>query len=188
MVRKTKAEKTREKIIETFFSLAFESLGILPNVSEICAEMDIYRSTFYNYFSSVDELVDTISRELAEELQKQRQGIRELGLGREGELDQLMNSIDVTVHMMKKKRIEYVVLLCPELNLPFRRAFAKLVSDSAVRLLRHRSAGMQDTTAVFVTEGVMASVYQWLLTQNMTIGEFSRLLVRFERSILTAVI
>ncbi|MBQ7736955.1 MAG: TetR/AcrR family transcriptional regulator [Oscillospiraceae bacterium] len=186
-VKKKKAEKTREKITEAFFRLAFQSMGVLPNVSEICADMDIYRSTFYNYFSSVEELVDEISRELETELDEHTRGVRELGFRRSGEMEIFLNNVDVMVHLMKKKRLEHAVLLNPELNLPFRQNFSRKVWSATREVLRDQPQNAAESICDFVTEGVMSSVYQWLLKQDMPIGEFSRLLVRMERGILTSV-
>ena len=54
-----KAEKTRRKIEQTFLRLTLENNKI-ANVAEICSEMDIYRSTFYNYYSNIEELINSV--------------------------------------------------------------------------------------------------------------------------------
>ena len=57
-----KSEKTRKRIENAFLKYTIEN-NQLPNVSEICNEVDIYRSTFYNYYSNIEELIEAVGED-----------------------------------------------------------------------------------------------------------------------------
>ena len=178
-----KAEKTRRQIENTFFELAMKTPGLLPNVSEICAEMDIYRSTFYNYYSSVDELVETVSREIAGEMERYYNGFSELGAPNPDNVWNMKNSVGSIVHFAKKKRRENIVLLNPELNLHYRRDIYDMIARGVRESLSDAPSGIRENTVVFMSEGVLAAIYRWLINQDMTVGDFSRFLARAEHAL-----
>lgn len=178
-----KAEKTKRQIEDAFFNLAMKTPGILPNVSEICAELDIYRSTFYNYYSSIDELVEIVSNEIAEEMERYYRGMIELGTHNADNVWNMKNSVGSIVHFAKKKRRENIVLLNPELNLQYRRDIYNMIATGVRESLFDAPSGIRENTVVFMSEGVLAAIYRWLLYQDMTVGDFSRFLARAEHAL-----
>lgn len=71
-----KAEKTRKRIENAFLKYTIEH-NQRPNVSEICSELDIYRSTFYNYYSNIDELIEDVGEEFRAFIDEIFEGIDE---------------------------------------------------------------------------------------------------------------
>lgn len=57
-------ERTRQRIFEVTFRLIGHEHGLSVRIEEICAAASISRGTFYNYFSSMDELFQTLAVEL----------------------------------------------------------------------------------------------------------------------------
>lgn len=55
-----KSERTKNNIKETFKSLIASHSIFDVSVTLICEELDINRSTFYEYFSSVDDLINEL--------------------------------------------------------------------------------------------------------------------------------
>lgn len=174
--KKSKSEKTREKIHSTFFSLAFASLGTTPNVSEICAEMDIYRSTFYNYYSGVDELIDSVSAKLLEEVTAQSiplLALNELyGASRMDEKTIMLRMIKY----LSGKRKQYTVLLCPESAFPFSIEIKKLLKKNFTAALSALPAERRDCAATFIADGLYAAVYSWLKSETLSLDDFVDLL------------
>lgn len=61
----TKREVTRKRIFDATFRLLGHEHGLATRIEEICAEAKISRGTFYNYFSSTDELFSSLAKELS---------------------------------------------------------------------------------------------------------------------------
>jgi AcrR family transcriptional regulator len=57
--------KTRTKILEVAFELLGNENGRLTRIEEICAAAEVSRGTFYNYFSSVDEMFRALAFEIS---------------------------------------------------------------------------------------------------------------------------
>lgn len=57
-------ERTRQRIFAATFRLIGHEKGLSVRIEEICVEASISRGTFYNYFSSMEELFETLAVEL----------------------------------------------------------------------------------------------------------------------------
>lgn len=62
-----KRERTRQRVLDAAFKLIGREHGLDVRIEEVCAEARISRGTFYNYFSSLDELFSALSFELSHE-------------------------------------------------------------------------------------------------------------------------
>jgi AcrR family transcriptional regulator len=60
-----KRERTRKRIFEATFGLIGHERGLNVRIEEICAEAEISRGTFYNYFTSQEELFQVLAVELS---------------------------------------------------------------------------------------------------------------------------
>jgi AcrR family transcriptional regulator len=60
-----KRERTRRRIFETTFRLIGHERGLSVRIEEICAAAGVSRGTFYNYFSSMEELFQLLAVELS---------------------------------------------------------------------------------------------------------------------------
>jgi AcrR family transcriptional regulator len=63
-----KAERTRTKIIDTFLDLMSAKKWDKITVKELCESCSITRSTFYQYYSDIFDLMDDLETRLLEEL------------------------------------------------------------------------------------------------------------------------
>ncbi len=63
-----KRERTRKKILEATFGLIGNENGLTVRIEEICAAAQISRGTFYNYFTSLEQLFEVLAIELSHEL------------------------------------------------------------------------------------------------------------------------
>ncbi|HUQ52035.1 MAG TPA: TetR/AcrR family transcriptional regulator [Gammaproteobacteria bacterium] len=63
-----KRERTRKKILEAAFGLMGNERGLTVRIEEICAAARISRGTFYNYFTSLEQLFEVLAIELSHEL------------------------------------------------------------------------------------------------------------------------
>jgi AcrR family transcriptional regulator len=65
-----KRERTRKKILEAAFELIGNEKGLTVRIEEICAAAAISRGTFYNYFTSLEQLFEVLAIELTHDLNK----------------------------------------------------------------------------------------------------------------------
>jgi AcrR family transcriptional regulator len=63
-----KRERTRKKILEAAFGLIGNEKGLTVRIEEICAAARISRGTFYNYFTSLEQLFEVLAIELSHDL------------------------------------------------------------------------------------------------------------------------
>jgi AcrR family transcriptional regulator len=65
-----KRERTRKKILEAAFGLIGNEKGLTVRIEEICAAAQISRGTFYNYFTSLEQLFEVLAIELSHDLNR----------------------------------------------------------------------------------------------------------------------
>ena len=65
-----KRERTRKKILEAAFALIGNEKGLTVRIEEICAAARISRGTFYNYFTSLEQLFEVLAIELSHDLNR----------------------------------------------------------------------------------------------------------------------
>jgi AcrR family transcriptional regulator len=65
-----KRERTRKKILEAAFELIGNEKGLTVRIEEICAGAEISRGTFYNYFTSLEQLFEILAIELSHDLNR----------------------------------------------------------------------------------------------------------------------
>lgn len=65
-----KRERTRKKILEAAFGLLGNERGLTVRIEEICAAADVSRGTFYNYFTSLEQLFQILAIELSHDLNR----------------------------------------------------------------------------------------------------------------------
>src|SRR5262245_244650 len=63
-----KRERTRKAILETAFGLIGNEKGLTVRIEEICAAAHVSRGTFYNYFTSLEQLFEVLAIELSHDL------------------------------------------------------------------------------------------------------------------------
>jgi AcrR family transcriptional regulator len=65
-----KRGRTRKKILEAAFALIGNERGLTVRIEEICAAAEISRGTFYNYFTSLEQLFEILAIELSHDLNR----------------------------------------------------------------------------------------------------------------------
>lgn len=65
-----KRERTRKTILEAAFGLIGNEKGLTVRIEEVCAAAHISRGTFYNYFTSLEQLFEVLAIELSHDLNR----------------------------------------------------------------------------------------------------------------------
>jgi len=63
-----KRERTRKKILDAASGLIGNEQGLTVRIEEVCAAAHISRGTFYNYFTSLEQLFEVLAIELSHDL------------------------------------------------------------------------------------------------------------------------
>jgi AcrR family transcriptional regulator len=67
-IGREKRGRTRKEILSAAYSLVGRKDGHLTRIEEICASTRISLGTFYNYFSSINELFDALAYEISHDI------------------------------------------------------------------------------------------------------------------------
>jgi len=65
-----KRERTRKTILEAAFGLIGNEKGLTVRIEEVCAAAHVSRGTFYNYFTSLEQLFEVLAIELSHDLNR----------------------------------------------------------------------------------------------------------------------
>src|SRR5262245_66663944 len=65
-----KRERTRKAILDAAFGLIGNEKGLTVRIEEICAAAHVSRGTFYNYFTSLEQLFEVLAIELSHDLNR----------------------------------------------------------------------------------------------------------------------
>ena len=65
-----KRERTRKKMLDAAFGLIGNEKGLTVRIEEVCAAAHISRGTFYNYFTSLEQLFEVLAIELSHDLNR----------------------------------------------------------------------------------------------------------------------
>lgn len=154
-----KADKTRKKIIDTFFELALKN-NQLPNVSEICAELDIYRSTFYNYYSGIHDLMDSVGAEYKAILDQQFQELLAYTnqTKHTGTFDFSEALTSELEHFMKHRNL-YAVFLNPEWCYSYAEYFREKIYHATMEI-----QGKETRENRYIAEFISAGTIHYLYT------------------------
>lgn len=160
-----KSERTKEKIIDTFYMLA--SNGELPAVGDICEQMDICVSTFYCHFTGVKEILYLESEHLQSKLIEMNQQIFP-------QRPYVMTKDKMTqiVRFAQANRRENLLLLRPDLKLPYREFLEQHVYESVEAALSSVPAPKRRYAARFISEGIIAAINEWLYNQGIPLPDF----------------
>lgn len=168
-----KAEKTRTKIMDTFVALCLRRPEPIPNVSEVCVEMDIYRGTFYNYFSGIQELVEVMSNEESQNHDLLYESLVQMKWESESDIQLAKAPFRKMLENVSNHRDRMVVLMCPDYDFPYRKTNLKMVYQVIYTMLKAFPEQQRHYVAVYSSEGIVRGVYEWLCKQDMTLDEFT---------------
>lgn len=175
-MKKRKAERTKEKIIRAFYKLNREPDRPLSTVPEICEELDIAVSTFYCYYTGINDLISQESEKLKEFWEKslEHDKFEILMAAKEEPFPREMVSRILQGYLQKKE--EHLVLMREDLNLPIRRTLYQFIREITSILAKLYPKVMREYATQFVAEGSLPIILTYLKRDDMSVEAFSELL------------
>lgn len=179
-----KSDRTRKKIIDTFYALNECQTGKLCTVSEICAKMDISVSTFYCHFSGIREILELESDSLMRYISEAAGQIQEPEQLSTGGFTMTREKMFAIIRLAYSRRRETLLLMRPELDLPFRSYLRALVIEGVNAALIALPSQTRSYVVEFMTAGIMTDMDKWLREQDMSPEEFVDILFSLENTVI----
>ncbi len=157
--------------MDTFLKLAIEN-DELPNISQICLSIDLNRSTFYNYFSGINELIEEIGNDVLNESYDAYEYAK--SYAEKYKHTDKFKLEDALVYILKKaeeNRNAYLVLTSPKWNFSFKEYLKQGIYDLVMSMFKDNKIE-NAYIAEFVAEGTISTQYKWLHNQDITRMEF----------------
>ena len=161
-----KRERTRARLKEALITLFDKKNFYEITIWDICNEADTYRSTFYRYYDTKDEMLREIEREYLAATQSLTSALRDFSAHASPEqrrvyLEEL--TADMEYHMANERVCRF--LLSPAGDLAFHQKMIDSIAYTARNNLRKnghiRSAG-EDYLINFFASGFVATIHNWL--------------------------
>lgn len=176
-----KSERTRNRLKESLVKLCIEKGYNNVTVGDICTQAETYRSTFYRYYDTKDDMLREIEHEYIEETRKLTPSFADLHMDMtEAEVAGLRSELTADLVFHREHRELCMFLLSPYGDPYFTRKIAESLSEIAERSLRsHSTSYSSDTSYVvnFFVNGYIATIYEWLRKQNSSPEEIAELLL-----------
>ena len=150
-------ERTNTKLRYSLLTLLKKNNLKKITVLELCKEAKINRTTFYKYYTDVDDYVNKIEKSLLEELKNEVTDINR---------NYLISYIGKIVEKIKKEKDLYPVLLGANGDKFFLRKILYIVHKESIdewqRLLKKASEEDLDNIYVFIVDGSIGIIEKWI--------------------------
>lgn len=165
--------RTQKRICDAFLDYCITNNEV-PTVTQLCALLKIDRGTFYNYYSSILDIADTLIHDLDLKNQPYRQFTGQITLAL---TEKIMRIGEINPKAM-------MVLLNPALNLPYRSYIRSTIFDVLSEATHQQSETEETYLVEFVTDGILNTYYRWLKMQDIAFSELTALVYRLVSKII----
>lgn len=169
--------RTRRKLKDALIELCNEKAYYNITILDICNRAQLYRSTFYRYYETKDDLLREIENEYIEDTRLITSSISEFHAGASAEqYAQYRRELiaDMEYHRKHKKLCRFLLSPAGDMN------FHNKMVDSISRSLKknRKQFGTQDNTnidytASFFANGFIATIHEWLKQDDRTAEEIA---------------
>lgn len=173
----SKAEKTKNKIKNSFIHIYKQKNFYDITVNDIVNQAAIHRSTFYVYFDNIDALLKDIEKGLLLGMGEESYKLRSINLRNDREEPIISESSLLPLMQYFYQRKEYIVpLIGPDGDIRFVNKFKKLICEDFYETLRnnHCSFGSnQEYIIQYMASGIIEIIYNWLNKNEVSIEEMA---------------
>ena len=175
-MKRRKAERTREKIINTFYQLNLDLTRPLSTVPEICDALDISVSTFYCHFSGINDLIEQESEKLKDFWNDFTEEYKRNATYATPATIFPRELVAAIVRGYLNRRTEHLVLMRPDFNLPFREYLKNLVISNSAIHTKFISKTAAEYVKTYLAEGGTTTIFHYLEKGDMSESDFVDLL------------
>ena len=184
-----KRNRTKQKLADALVELCEEKNYYDITVWDICNKAQLYRSTFYRYYETKDDMLREIELEYVEETQKLT---KSLGDFRSDASEEKMQFFlkeltdDMEDHRSNARLCRF--LLSPAGDIYFHQkmveSLGKTVRQQIQKSGKHRPARETHYLVTYFASGFVSTIHEWLIRDDCTPGEMAAFLLemikRFE--------
>lgn len=149
--------KTKKKLTSTLLNLIEEKKIKKITVLELCKKANINRTTFYKYYTDIDDLVTKIEESLLLDLKNNITDIKR---------NYLISYINKTIETIKNHKEIYGKLLSPNGDKTFLKKILFLVHDQSIiewqRILKKASNEDLENIYKFIVDGSVGIIENWI--------------------------
>ncbi|MBR3358421.1 MAG: TetR/AcrR family transcriptional regulator [Solobacterium sp.] len=168
-----KRKRTRQKLADALVELCGEKNYYDITVWDICQRAGVYRSTFYRYYDTKDEMLREIEHEyvrMTQSLTKSLNDFRADAPPEKMELFRKELTADMEYHRQNEKLCRF--LLSPAGDLYFYQKLVESLGSTARNNLlkngKHHSGQKTDYMVTYFAAGFVAVIQEWLLRNDCT--------------------
>ena len=153
-------EKTRERLINSFWELYKKEDINKININDLCTNADYERTTFYRYFRDINDILNQVEDGIINNLHN---SIME-------KLDSKKSNEIIITNFRKfaNKYGEYIVTFCEKGNTSFYLKFKKLIKDDVYQYMNInlKNDSQKEFLFEFVFASLLNSFTYWYNNQN----------------------
>ena len=168
-----KRKRTRRKLSDALVALCEEKSYYDITVWDICNRAGLYRSTFYRYYDTKDELLREIEHEYVEETRSLTKSLHDF---RSDAPEEQMNVFlreltdDMSYHRQNAQLCRF--LLSPAGDIYFRQKMVESIGETVRKNMRlngkRRPVHEMEYLVNYFASGFVSTVYQWLIRDDCT--------------------
>lgn len=162
-----KRNRTRQRLTDALAELCEEKPYYDITIEDICHKADLYRSTFYRYFETKDDMLREIERVYVEDTRFLTKSLENIHYDSSKEdMEQFKKELtaDMEYHRANAKLCR--MLLAPEGDLYFRKRMVESIGDAVGKnLKKYGNPASNPDYRYFVNffaAGVIDTIYVWL--------------------------
>jgi len=180
-----KQERTKKKLKDALIELCNEKAYYDITIINICSRAQLYRSTFYRYYETKDDLLLEIENEYIEDTRLITSSIGGFHIDASAEqYEQYRSELIEDMEYHRKHKQLCCFLLSPAGDAYFH----KKMVDSICNTLKMNNERVGifdkldlDYTMNFFANGFIATIYEWLKRDDRTAGEIADFLLSMMR-------
>lgn len=168
-----KRQLTRQKLADALVELCEEKSYYDITIEEICKRAQLYRSTFYRYFETKDEMLRQIEHEYVEETRSLTKSLENFHYNASEEEMLLFRkelTADMEYHRANAKLCR--MLLSPAGDLYFRQRMTASIGEAVEKNFRRfgNPTNSSDFRYLinFFASGFISTIYEWLQKDDKT--------------------
>ncbi len=176
-----KRRRTRKKLADALVALCEEKNYYDISIQELCARAGFYRSTFYRYYETKDQLLREIEHDYLENARRLTRSLYDFRPDAPQEqaavfLREL--TADMEYHRENARLCRF--LLSPAGDLYFRRKMVESIVETVQTNLQKQgksSGGDMHYLVNYFVSGYIATVYEWLIREDKTPAQIAAFLL-----------
>lgn len=177
-----KSERTKNRLKEILIDLCAEKGYQNVTIGDICERAETYRSTFYRYYDTKDDMLREIEHEYIEATRDLTPSFAELGSElSEEEYEKLREELTEDMKYHQSHRKLCLFLLSPYGDPYFTRKMTESITKTAERAIKKNGSSYssnQKYALTFFAGGFISTIYEWLRRDDCSAEEIADVLLK----------